>query len=359
MIRAASRPPLHDSASPSRCPFSSFATWSSIVCPSRLKVSRRWRRASPSRTAIATASVSSRQRTSISISPRRRQVVTSTASTSTPSSSSISRRLLAISDSGTPNIRIVSPCSGVVRARMAFTPSVASATGHIGCSSRGGPGRTITTRSGPSPNGTTSPGAVPTGSSASAPSGTIACLRLAAITASSSNLKLRFLAKRRRIVAIFASISWSSFSGRPAKRPTISPVRSSAVGPRPPLVTIRSIPSASRNFSASSRSSGRSATTMMWATSIPSSASRSLTQGPLTSVMRAVITSVPVTTIPALTTPSFTEAKLPDRVGQAASPSTSAPTGEGVCPPLPDPGPPTTRARSACVISTWRGFEPS
>ena len=38
------------------------------------------------------------------------------------------------------------------------TARVSSAAGHIGCSSRGGPGRTITTGS---PAGTTSPGAVP------------------------------------------------------------------------------------------------------------------------------------------------------------------------------------------------------
>ena len=42
-------------------------------------------------------------------------------------------------------------------------------------------------------------------------------------------------------------------------------------------------------------------TTRMWATSTPSSASRSETQGPLRSVIRAVITSVPVTRIPART----------------------------------------------------------
>ncbi len=54
---------------------------------------------------------------------------------------------------------------------------MAIAAGHIGWSSRGGPGRTTKTRS---PAGTTKPGAVPTGSSAIAPSGTIACLRLAA-----------------------------------------------------------------------------------------------------------------------------------------------------------------------------------
>src|SRR4029450_8760209 len=37
---------------------------------------------------------------------------------------------------------------------------------------------------------------------------------------------------------IFSSISGSSTSSRPAKRPTTSAVRASAVGPPPPLVTI-------------------------------------------------------------------------------------------------------------------------
>ncbi len=72
-------------------------------------------------------------------------------------------------------------------------------------------------------------------------------------------------------------------------------------GPSPPEVTIRSIPSPAMKRRAASRSSGRSPTTRMWATSTPSSARRSETQGPLRSAIRPVSTSVPVTTIPALT----------------------------------------------------------
>ncbi len=41
---------------------------------------------------------------------------------------------------------------------------------------------------------------------------------------------------------IFSSSSASSTISRPANSPTISAVRSSAVGPRPPLVTINAIP---------------------------------------------------------------------------------------------------------------------
>ena len=76
-------------------------------------------------------------------------------------------------------------------------------------------------------------------------------------------------------------------------------VRSSAVGPSPPLVTIRSTPSWARKASAARMSRGRSPTTEMWASSTPSSRRRSDSHGPLRSVTRPLRTSVPVTTIPA------------------------------------------------------------
>ena len=94
----------------------------------------------------------------------------------------------------------------------------------------------------------------PPGRSSAAPRGTIACLRLASRSASGSKRSRR--AKPARIPAIFSSISSSRTSSRPAKRATTSAVRSSAVGPSPPLVTIRSTPSAARNSSAASRSRG-------------------------------------------------------------------------------------------------------
>ena len=68
-----------------------------------------------------------------------------------------------------------------VAAKSAAIGADASAAGHIPVSSRGGPGSTTT--SGPPGRCTTSPGAVPTGVSATAPRGTIACLRLAASNA--------------------------------------------------------------------------------------------------------------------------------------------------------------------------------
>ena len=74
------------------------------------------------------------------------------------------------------------------------------------------------------------------------------------------------------------------------------------------MVTIRSMPPSARKRSAASRSSGRSPTTVMCATSTPSSPRRSETQGPLRSLVLPVRISVPVTTIPARTpaVPPFT-----------------------------------------------------
>ena len=60
VIRAARMPPVQDSASARRRPTSSFATCSSIVEPSVLNVSLRWRETSPSRTCSATVVASSR-----------------------------------------------------------------------------------------------------------------------------------------------------------------------------------------------------------------------------------------------------------------------------------------------------------
>ena len=225
----------------------------------------------------------------------------SSLSSATPPSS-ISRSDFAISDSGMPNMRSITPPYGSAFSSTAATGSVAIAASHIACSSRGGPGMTITT--GPDSAGTTRPGAVPAGSIVVEPFGITACLRLAARTASRSKPARR--AKAARIRAIFSSISSSSTISRPAKRPTTSAVRSSAVGPRPPLVTIRSIPSSERKRRAPSTSSGRSATIVMWETSTPRLARLCEIQGPLRSVIVPVITSVPVTTMPArtLTRPS-------------------------------------------------------
>ena len=111
----------------------------------------------------------------------------------------------------------------------------------------------------------------------------------------SSRLRQR-LRSRSRIAQIRSSSALSSASGRPANSATTSAVRSSAVGPRPPLVTTRSSPAMKR--SASSMSSRRSATTTISATSTPCSRRRSDSHGPLRSEMIPDSTSVPVMRMP-------------------------------------------------------------
>ena len=102
-----------------------------------------------------------------------------------------------------------------------------------------------------------------------------------------------------RISSIRFSSAASSTISRPLKSATTSAVRSSAVGPRPPLVTISASPSSAMNRSAASRSSGRSPTIWIVSASTPSSSSRSDSHGPLRSEMIPVRTSVPVIRIPA------------------------------------------------------------
>src|SRR6185436_5932562 len=208
--------------------------------------------------------------------------------------SSASRSVSASPDSGSPNIRTISCRYSVRPAIASFTGWLATAVRHIGWSSRGGPGSTTTVGD----PGTTTPGAVPTGSITYAPSGISACLRLAALTASKSQWLKRAISGFR-IAAILSSSSSSSTSSRSVKRATISTVMSSAVGPRPPLVTIRSTSCSARNRSCASMSCGRSAQIVMCASSTPSSSSLSDSHGPFRSRTRPVRTSVPVTTMPA------------------------------------------------------------
>ena len=168
----------------------------------------------------------------------------------------------------------------------------------------GGPGRTTTVGASgaSSAGGTTRPGAVPTGSITVAPSGITACLRFDTRIASGSRLGQRLIIGAR-ISAIRSSSRASSTISRPQKRPTISAVRSSAVGPRPPLV-ITSANRCSRMWaSAAWRSSGRSPTIAISAASTPSSRRRSDSHGPFRSEMIPVRTSVPVIRMPARTAP--------------------------------------------------------
>src|SRR6201996_5832570 len=175
-----------------------------------------------------------------------------------------------------------------------WTAGVCTAVFHIGCSSRGGPGRTTTVGA----PGTTTPGAVPTGSITTAPTGTMACLRFAARTASKSPVPMRDISFFKISAILFSSTS-SSSSSRPQNWATMATVMSSAVGPRPPLVITRSTPSLAMKRSAASMSAARSPQMAMWASSTPSSSSRSASHGPLRSATRPVRTSVPVMTMPA------------------------------------------------------------
>ena len=107
------------------------------------------------------------------------------------------------------------------------TSGVCTAVFHIGCSSRGGPGSTTTVGL----PGMTTPGAVPTGSISTAPTGTMACLRLAARIASKSPEPMRAISFLRMSAILFSS-STSNASSRPQNRATVATVMSSAVGPK-------------------------------------------------------------------------------------------------------------------------------
>ncbi len=176
----------------------------------------------------------------------------------------------------------------------AWTSGVCTAVFHIGWSSRGGPGSTSTAGL----PGTITPGAVPTGSNTTAPTGTMACFRFAARTASKSPVPMRAISFFK-ISAILFSSSSSRANSRLQNCATMATVMSSAVGPSPPLVTIKSTPSLAMKRKAASMSAARSPQMVMWASSTPSSRSRSAIQGPFRSATRPVRTSVPVTTMPA------------------------------------------------------------
>ncbi len=311
--RPAISPPVQDSATATvrtGGPRSSPATISSIVEPSRENTVAPWRSSSAASNASYASHADDGKTVATSSSPRRRQVVISSDDVSTESP----RSVRASSDSGIPIIRMIRCSSESVSS--ARTAGVRTASAHIGCSSPGGPGST-TTGGRPSPD-TTSPGAVPTGSSTTAPSGTRACLRAPARIPSSDASR-----HRRRIRATICQIRSSSAGstdiGRPANPATTSAVRSSAVGPSPPDVMIRSIRSEARNSSAARTSEGRSPTTITCASETPAPRSCSASHGPLASRMIPESTSVPVTTMPARALTTSSRAARPPTAGGAAS----------------------------------------
>ena len=132
----------------------------------------------------------------------------------------------------------------------------------------------------------------------SRPAGRRACLRFAARTASSSRSGQRGAAARGSPRSAPRAPRRAP-SRAPGTRPRPRAVRSSAVGPSPPLVTTRSTPRRPGSAAPPCMSSGGRPTTSVWARSTPSSRRRSDSHGPLRSVTRPVSTSVPVTTMPA------------------------------------------------------------
>ncbi len=122
-------------------------------------------------------------------------------------------------------------------ATASWKASVSTARGHIACSSRGGPGSTTIVGL----PGTTSPARCPPGRSRGRPRARApACgWRRAPRRSPSGGSASSAAAGCRRCRS---SRSSSSNSGRPVNAATISTVRSSAVGPRPPLVITRSTP---------------------------------------------------------------------------------------------------------------------
>ena len=180
------------------------------------------------------------------------------------------------------------------------TPRVSTAAPHIGCSSRGGPGSTTTVGAGRRPAAARrGPAPCRPGSSTVAPRGTIACLRLAARTASMSRFGQRCGQRRAGSPRSRSSSASSSTISRPWNSPTTSRGqvvlgRSQAAAGDDQVHALR------RRASAAPPACppGRSPTITLCARSTPSSRSRSASHGPLRSTTRPVRTSVPVTTMP-------------------------------------------------------------
>ena len=176
---------MHDSAERrSGVPRRSSATWSSIELPSRLKTKRAVALDDALDQALGAPSRRPARCADVDLELGAAQAGRDLERARGRPRRSISRSDLAISDSGMPNSRTRREANGSAPSRTARASGVSSAFGHIACSSRGGPGSTITV--GPPSTGTTRPGAVPAGSIAAAPAGTIACLRFASRSASGS-----------------------------------------------------------------------------------------------------------------------------------------------------------------------------
>ena len=176
----------------------------------------------------------------------------------------------------------------------AATSATSRAASHDAAHSHGGPGSTTITAP---PARSTAPGAVPGGGSATAPAGSVACLR-APCSRISCDARAGTVAIAARTIARAPS---SSCRGTPAASATASIVRSSWVGPSPPVITTRSTPDCSACATASRISSRPSPTTVMRFTVTPAAARDAATKAPFSSLTRPSSTSVPVTTSAART----------------------------------------------------------
>ena len=137
-------------------------------------------------------------------------------------------RISSACDSLRPAIRTMRRCRRSAAERAASGPSTSAS--NIGFNSRGGPGSRSTTRG---PSSIHCPGAVPLGLSSSvAPSMTNPCRRL---------MSGICMPRRANLARMRSIVAWSSRMPRPSTRATASRVRSSSVGPSPPVSTSRSL----------------------------------------------------------------------------------------------------------------------
>ena len=237
--RAATSPPVHDSAVASVSPRSRHSVEHELL-DRRLRRARRDTRSSgvderaPRARRRAPSAPGSTKR-STWISKSRAQIVTSTPSPSPPAAASAcgDRRLADAVEAAGRAARAAG-----ARASSRRSGSVSSARGQSCCSSRGGPGSATATQ--PLELEDERRARCRRARPTIAPSGTVACLRdarrrsrrtagAAARRPPRERASISRLERRRRAT-----------SGRPAARASSSTVRSSWVGPRPPETTSRS-----------------------------------------------------------------------------------------------------------------------
>ena len=189
--------------------------------------------------------------------------------------------------------RSVSPCPAVTSVRETTAKSrsapmrASSVSFQIAFISRGTPGSSAT-RNGRSPKDRSPhrPGAVPTGlCRASKPSGTPAMRRAAGV---------RSRPRAAKSASRCAATPSSSTTGMPNHSATTSRVRSSVVGPSPPVATTSSTPSSTARWSAPRMPARVSRTVSHRSSSTPSAARRSPSQAAFVSTVWPMSISSPI-----------------------------------------------------------------